>query len=128
MAEIDLNGIEAIANAGLVSQPRDTRALVAEVRRLRAASEWPDGFDCTDDASVELAVELSYVRDRAEAAETRMKVLEQALRPFANLLPDNVEPADALQRKLQEWCRGARQALSPSSPTPGQDSNKEGGS
>jgi hypothetical protein len=37
--------------------------------RARAALEWPDGFDPTDDASVELAVALSYMRERAERAE-----------------------------------------------------------
>jgi hypothetical protein len=43
-----------------------------EIERLRAGKEWPDGFAPTDECSVELAVSLSYMRDRAEKAEAEL--------------------------------------------------------
>ena len=41
------------------------------------------------------------------------KRMREVLAPFANMMPDSIEPKDALQRKLQEWCAAARAALEP---------------
>lgn len=59
-----------------------------------------------------LAIDMSTERDdalaRAAALQSKVEKLTGALEPFANMLPDTQEPKDALQRKLQEWCRRAR--------------------
>jgi signal transduction histidine kinase len=73
--------------------------------RARAALEWPDGFDPTDDASVELAVALSYMRERAERAERERDAYSKALDEIDHEVRDNclsLEPDGDYRQDLAE--------------------------
>lgn len=63
--------------------------------------------------------EASLATARADGIEVER--LREALKPFANMLPDTFSTKDALQAKLQEWCRRARAALSPLANEPAKD-------
>lgn len=89
----------------------------AEAARADELERENERLTAIKDASVWAEIRAHDRRATAESdvatLTARIEELEAALRPFANLLPDNVEPADSLQRKLQEWSRAARAALTP---------------
>lgn len=56
-----------------------------------------------------------HAADLTSQAE-EIERLREALKPFANMLPDSYSTKDALQARLQEWCRAARTALNGAQP------------
>lgn len=92
--------LEGVTAEKWVVSPTLVLQFCDEVERLRAASVWPDGFEPTDDASVQLAVELSYARDEVERLTKENYALRSAL----------VEVRDAEWMVTHDW-GGDRKAV-----------------
>lgn len=70
----------------------------------------------SDDRHLDRAIAAWNRREAATAlseAKAENERLREVLKPFANMLPDSYSTKDALQARLQEWCRAARAALNP---------------
>ena len=78
------------------------RVVAMVTRREKFARTMHQSIYADDLASV-----LALLARQQETIER----LREALGPFANAMPDNIVPKDALQRRLQEWCQKARAAL-----------------
>jgi hypothetical protein len=89
-----------------------TAALITSLR-----AERDEAVALHTSVETDAAVWVKARRAQFEAEITSLReALERkdaALKPFANMLPDSYSTKDALQARLQEWCRDARTALNP---------------
>ena len=110
MTETELASLEALAKAKAVAWTNQFALDVTSLRGADVPYEQPMWSEPSPDHSIPLftaAAILSLIEEN--------KRMREALEPFANMMPDSIEPKDALQRKLQEWCAVARAALEPQS-------------
>jgi hypothetical protein len=78
--------------------PMALRQAADEITRLRALHCIPEGYAIGDDATVTLAVECVYLKDRAEAAEKLVGELGAAFRQIEAVCSDN--EADSCDHQL----------------------------
>jgi hypothetical protein len=79
-------------------------SLSERLREVARGIYHPSLWDDLSEAATTIDTQAAEIkRLRASLAEA-----VRVLGPFANLLPDAQSPRDALQARLQVWCRAAR--------------------